>query len=82
MRFDEVLRPLLTDRFTRASHPDCCTALPASRITSAAASTPRRIMSFKGKGKKGSILDLNKYMDQAIRVKFSGGREGQTARRR
>lgn len=33
-------------------------------------------MSFKGKGKKGSILDLNKYMDQAIRVKFSGGREG------
>ena len=35
-------------------------------------------MSFKGKGKKGSILDLNKYMDQAIRVKFSGGREGQT----
>lgn len=33
------------------------------------------IMSFKGKGKKGSILDLNKYMDQLIRVKFSGGRE-------
>ena len=34
-------------------------------------------MSFKGKSKKGSILDLNKYMDQQIRVKFSGGREGQ-----
>jgi hypothetical protein len=34
-------------------------------------------MSFKGKSKKGSILDLNKYIDQPIRVKFSGGREGQ-----
>jgi len=26
--------------------------------------------------KKASILDLSKYMDKAIRVKFSGGREG------
>jgi len=32
-------------------------------------------MAFKGKSKKGSILDLNKYMDQSIKVKFSGGRE-------
>eukprot|EP00794_Sanderia_malayensis_P019544 gene19544-21476_t len=27
------------------------------------------------KKKKESILDLTKYMDKAIRVKFSGGRE-------
>ena len=28
------------------------------------------------KKKKESILDLNKYLDKPIRVKFSGGREG------
>ena len=37
---------------------------------------PRLFSSAQGKSKKGSILDLNKYMDQPIRVKFSGGREG------
>lgn len=33
---------------------------------------------FQGgaKGKKGSILDLNKYLDKQIRIKFTGGREG------
>jgi len=30
---------------------------------------------FKGKSKKGSILDLNNYLNTEIRVKFSGGRE-------
>lgn len=28
--------------------------------------------------KKENILDLNKYMDQEIMVKFSGGREGRS----
>ncbi|CAC9895148.1 unnamed protein product [Aureobasidium pullulans] len=27
--------------------------------------------------KKENILDLNKYMDKEIQVKFSGGREGE-----
>ncbi|KAK9765882.1 U6 snRNP-associated protein Lsm7 [Basidiobolus ranarum] len=31
--------------------------------------------SFEQKPKKESILDLGKYMDKQIRVKFSGGRE-------
>ena len=31
---------------------------------------------FQEKRKKESILDLTKYMDKSIRVKFSGGREG------
>jgi len=30
----------------------------------------------KEKKKKETILDLTKYLDKAIRVKFSGGREG------
>jgi len=30
----------------------------------------------QAKPKKESILDLSKYIDKAIRVKFSGGREG------
>ena len=30
----------------------------------------------KEKKKKESILDLSKYLDKPIRVKFSGGREG------
>jgi len=36
------------------------------------------IMASKGggpKGKKASILDLNKFIDKEIRIKFSGGRE-------
>ena len=32
-------------------------------------------MAEERKAKKTSILDLSKYMDKAIRVKFSGGRE-------
>lgn len=32
---------------------------------------------FKGKNKKTNLLDLNKYLGQEIKVKFSGGREGQ-----
>ena len=28
------------------------------------------------KPKKENILDLNKYMDKEVRVKFNGGREG------
>ncbi|XP_066934743.1 U6 snRNA-associated Sm-like protein LSm7 [Clytia hemisphaerica] len=32
-------------------------------------------MAEERKTKKTSILDLSKYMDKAIRVKFSGGRE-------
>lgn len=31
------------------------------------------------KPKKENILDLNKYMDKRITVKFSGGREGKLA---
>ena len=31
------------------------------------------------KPKKESILDLSKYMDKQVTVKFSGGREGVTA---
>ena len=31
----------------------------------------------QGKSKKSNILDLNKYLDKEIRVKFSGGRERQ-----
>jgi hypothetical protein len=31
----------------------------------------------KEKKKKETILDLSKYLDKAIRVKFSGGREGE-----
>jgi U6 snRNA-associated Sm-like protein LSm7 len=30
------------------------------------------------KPKKENILDLSKYMDKEVRVKFSGGREGDT----
>jgi U6 snRNA-associated Sm-like protein LSm7 len=30
-----------------------------------------------GERKKENILDLNKYMDKAMTVKFSGGREGE-----
>lgn len=30
------------------------------------------------KPKKENILDLNKYMDKEVRVKFNGGREGKT----
>jgi U6 snRNA-associated Sm-like protein LSm7 len=29
----------------------------------------------QGKSKKGSILDLNQYLDKSIRVRFTGGRE-------
>lgn len=29
--------------------------------------------------KKENILDLNKYMDKEITVKFNGGREGESA---
>ena len=29
-----------------------------------------------GERKKENILDLNKYMDKAVTVKFNGGREG------
>lgn len=32
-------------------------------------------MSEERKSKKTSILDLSRFMDKAIRVKFSGGRE-------
>lgn len=32
----------------------------------------------KEKKKKESILDLSKYIDKTIRVKFQGGREGET----
>jgi len=31
-----------------------------------------------GERKKENILDLNKYMDKAMTVKFSGGREGES----
>ena len=31
------------------------------------------------KKKKETILDLSKYLDKPIRVKFSGGREGETS---
>lgn len=34
------------------------------------------------KPKKENILDLSKYMDKAINVKFNGGREGKRRRRR
>jgi len=30
----------------------------------------------KEKKKKETILDLSKYLDKSIRVKFAGGREG------
>lgn len=30
-----------------------------------------------GERKKENILDLNKYMDKAMTVKFNGGREGE-----
>lgn len=30
------------------------------------------------KPKKENILDLNKYMDKEVRVKFNGGREGKS----
>ncbi|NXS73724.1 LSM7 protein, partial [Pandion haliaetus] len=33
-------------------------------------------MADKEKKKKESILDLSKYIDKTIRVKFQGGREG------
>ncbi|NWH45863.1 LSM7 protein, partial [Fregata magnificens] len=33
----------------------------------------------KEKKKKESILDLSKYIDKTIRVKFQGGREGEPA---
>lgn len=44
-------------------------ALPASR----ALLPPQD----KEKKKKESILDLSKYIDKTIRVKFQGGREGE-----
>lgn len=31
-----------------------------------------------GERKKENILDLNKYMDKAMTVKFNGGREGES----
>jgi hypothetical protein len=34
------------------------------------------------KPKKENILDLSKYMDKEISVKFSGGREGELPRHR
>ena len=40
-----------------------------------------RIAVWQGKGKKANILDLNKYLDKEIRVKFSGGRERQPHRK-
>ncbi|KAM6216685.1 LOW QUALITY PROTEIN: U6 snRNA-associated Sm-like protein LSm7 [Rhynchocyon petersi] len=36
-------------------------------------------MADKEKKKKESILDLSKYIDKTIRVKFQGGREGEAA---
>lgn len=36
----------------------------------------------KEKKKKESILDLSKYIDKTIRVKFQGGREGEGGRLR
>lgn len=43
--------------------------LPASRVL-----LP---LKDKEKKKKESILDLSKYIDKTIRVKFQGGREGE-----
>lgn len=45
-------------------------ALPASRALF--------LSQDKEKKKKESILDLSKYIDKTIRVKFQGGREGET----
>lgn len=45
-------------------------ALPASRALF--------LPQDKEKKKKESILDLSKYIDKTIRVKFQGGREGET----
>ena len=35
--------------------------------------------SAQEKPKKENILDLNKYMDKEVQVKFNGGREGGSA---
>lgn len=35
------------------------------------------LLQDKEKKKKESILDLSKYIDKTIRVKFQGGREGE-----
>lgn len=42
--------------------------------------TPQRptLQQDKEKKKKESILDLSKYIDKTIRVKFQGGREGES----
>lgn len=34
-----------------------------------------KIMSLNQRPRKESIMDLNRYLDKRIRVKFSGGRE-------
>ena len=44
-------------------------ALPPSRAL--------LLLQDKEKKKKESILDLSKYIDKTIRVKFQGGREGE-----
>ncbi len=31
--------------------------------------------------KKDTVLDLNKYLDKAVRVRFQGGREGKREKR-
>lgn len=38
---------------------------------------PDTLQQDKEKKKKESILDLSKYIDKTIRVKFQGGREGE-----
>lgn len=34
------------------------------------------VCEWQAVSKKESILDLNRYIDQGVRVKFQGGREG------
>lgn len=59
---------------------------PAARAARGPAALPASRALFlpqdKEKKKKESILDLSKYIDKTIRVKFQGGREGETPRSR
>uniref|UniRef100_A0A673TSX8 U6 snRNA-associated Sm-like protein LSm7 n=1 Tax=Suricata suricatta TaxID=37032 RepID=A0A673TSX8_SURSU len=51
---------------------------PTAESPTAAEGPPSGVSSFSGdkeKKKKESILDLSKYIDKTIRVKFQGGRE-------
>ena len=59
------------ERPTKSEEPKQTLQSPEEKpLSKATMATERK------KTKKGNIMDLNKYLDKAIKVKFTGGREG------